>query len=249
MSERPDAVAGDDPALPLRAGRPWRRRADPALCDRLLHLAIAAWFLLLATGVGFGLAGAAARLDVARPGGLAWAAVGDLLSRLFTLLFFALAAWLTLVRSPPRAKARGLAPRLTALLAVTLLFGLAFLPRLADPPAALLFLSAGLALAGNALALIALKRLGTSFSVMSEARRLVTDGPYRIVRHPLYLTEEIAVVGILLPYWSAAALLLFLAHLAVQLLRLGNEERVLRAAFPDYADYARRTARLIPGVW
>jgi len=32
--------------------------------------------------------------------------------------------------------------------------------------------------------------------MMAEARRLVTSGPYRLVRHPLYLAEELAVVGI-----------------------------------------------------
>ena len=229
LSERSDSIAG------------------VALYDWLLHRAVTAWFLLLAATLGVGVFSGAARL--VHSDALSWAAVGDLLSRFFTLLFFALAAWLTLVRSPPLAKARGLRPRITALLAVTLVFAVPLLPRLQEPPTALLFLSAGLALAGNALSLVALNRLGTSFSIMSEARRLVTDGPYRIVRHPLYLTEEIAIIGIFLPYWSWPAALLFSAHLAIQLLRLRNEERVLRATFPDYADYASRTARLIPGIW
>jgi protein-S-isoprenylcysteine O-methyltransferase Ste14 len=231
MAERPSTLAG------------------AALYDWLLQRAVALWFLGLAATLGIGLAGTAAKLNLTHPGTIAWAAVGDMLSRLFTLLFFALAAWLSLVRAPAVAKARGLQPRLTALLAVTLVFALPLLPRLPTPPTWLLFLSAGLALLGNALALAALNRLGTSFSIMSEARRLVTDGPYRFVRHPLYLTEEIAIVGIFLPYWSWAAGLLFLVHLAVQLTRLHNEERLLRETFPDYADYARRTARLIPGIW
>ncbi len=246
MAERPSTLAGDDAGL--FGERPRPGAAGP-LYDWLLQRAVALWFLGLATTLGIGLAATAGKLDLTHPGTIAWAAVGDMLSRFFTLLFFALAAWLSLVRAPAVAKARGLQPRLTALLSVTLVFALPLLPRLPAPPTWLLFLSAGLALLGNALALAVLNRLGTSFSVMSEARRLVTDGPYRFVRHPLYLTEEIAIVGIFLPYWSWAAGLLFVVHLAVQLARLRNEEQVLRETFPDYRDYARRTACLIPGVW
>jgi protein-S-isoprenylcysteine O-methyltransferase Ste14 len=47
-------------------------------------------------------------------------------------------------------------------------------------------LSAGLIVVGHLLAVYALAWLGRSFSIMAEARRLVTDGPYAVVRHPLY---------------------------------------------------------------
>jgi len=51
---------------------------------------------------------------------------------------------------------------------------------------------------------LTLSFLGRSFSVMPEARRLVTTGPYSIVRHPLYLFELLGVVGILLQVRSLA---------------------------------------------
>lgn len=247
MSQRPP-VATDDVALFPVEGRTCAPRGM-ALLEGVAHRAVTLWFTLLAASLAFGLVKSASQLDFAAPGAITLAAVADMLQRFFTLAFFMIAAWLTLVRSPPVAKAPGLMPRLVALLAVTLLFALPFLPRLDPAPTWLLFLSAGLAFIGNGLALIVLNRLGRSFSVMSEARQLVTAGPYRLVRHPLYLTEEIAIVGIFLPYWSWQAALLFLSHLALQLLRLNNEERVLRRTFADYADYARRTARLIPGLW
>jgi hypothetical protein len=86
-----------------------------------VHRAVTAWFLLLAASGIYGIIGAAHKLGLA-PSGLYAAQLADLASRFFTMLFFATAAWLTLVRSQPLAKARGLAPRITALLAVTLLF-------------------------------------------------------------------------------------------------------------------------------
>jgi protein-S-isoprenylcysteine O-methyltransferase Ste14 len=247
MSQRPP-VAMDEVA-PFAGDRLLLAHRAAAILEAVAHRAVTLWFMLLAANLAFGLVKSAAQFDPGAPGAIALAGIADMLSRFFTLAFFVVAAWLTLVRSPPVAKAPGLMPRLVALLSVTLLFALPFLPRLDPAPTWLLFLSAGLAFLGNGLALIVLNRLGRSFSVMSEARRLVTAGPYRLVRHPLYLTEEIAIIGIFLPYWSWQAALLFGTHLAIQLARLNNEERVLRGTFADYALYASRTARLIPGLW
>ena len=47
--------------------------------------------------------------------------------------------------------------------------------------------------------------------------------------------------------WQAAVILG--VHFIFQIIRMLNEERVLSATFPEYRDYANRTARLIPGVW
>jgi protein-S-isoprenylcysteine O-methyltransferase Ste14 len=47
--------------------------------------------------------------------------------------------------------------------------------------------------------------------------------------------------------WQAAMLLG--VHFCFQIMRMLNEESVLLATFPDYLPYAKRTARLIPGVW
>jgi hypothetical protein len=57
------------------------------------------------------------------------------------------------------------------------------------------------------------KPLAGSASPMAEARRLVTDGPYALARHPLYIAEEIAVIGLFLQYASLWAGLLVVAHL------------------------------------
>ena len=222
----------------------------PPAYEWLVNRAVTAWFLFLAYVMGASLVERARGAFAAAGGMVDLHTIADLLARLCMLMFFCLAAWLTLVRAQPLAKASGLKPRIAALVGVTLLFTVdALCPRLPDPPTWLLFLSAGMILGGNVLALLVLNRLGKSFSVMAEARRLVTDGPYRIVRHPLYATEGIAIIGIFLPYLSVQAAVLFALQVAVQLSRMHYEEQVLRQTFPEYADYARHTRHLIPGVW
>ena len=109
--------------------------------------------------------------------------------------------------------------------------------------------SASLSAVGALLTAIVVLRLGRSFSTMPEARRLVTEGAYRIVRHPLYAVEEIAIIGVFLQFRSLPAAAIVLVHLAFQIERMRNEEKVLTQSFPEYTDYARRTARLVPGVY
>jgi protein-S-isoprenylcysteine O-methyltransferase Ste14 len=118
-----------------------------------------------------------------------------------------------------------------------------------EPSAAMLLVSATLVMVGNGLSLWTLSWLGRSFSVMPEARRPVTGGPYAYIRHPLYACEQVALVGIALQFFSVYALVVLVAQVALQLGRMHYEERVLAAAFPDYVAYQARTARLIPGVY
>lgn len=114
---------------------------------------------------------------------------------------------------------------------------------------ALDFISALLLLTGNYLCIVTLMHLGRSISIMSEARRLVTSGPYSLIRHPLYFAEEVAILGVFLQFRSWTAFAILAAHFAFQIRRMLNEERVLRESFPEYLDYMKRTSRLIPGVW
>jgi protein-S-isoprenylcysteine O-methyltransferase Ste14 len=192
-------------------------------------------------------AGLATRVRV-HPGAWDPALLADLLARTGVLLFFVLAALLVLVRLRPRSKAPGLQPRLCALAGSFLLLGVALFPR-HDLSIGLNLLSAGLIFLGHALAVCALAWLGRSFSIMAEARRLVTEGPYGLVRHPLYAAEVIGAIGLFLQYASPWTALLMVVSLGFQLQRMRNEERVLGATFPEYAAYAARTRRLIPGVY
>lgn len=91
--------------------------------------------------------------------------------------------------------------------------------------------------------------LGRSFSILPQARRLVTRGPYRYVRHPLYVAEFLALFGLVWQFALPWSLLLWCVAAAAQFPRMHFEERVLAETFPDYARYAARTARLLPGIY
>jgi protein-S-isoprenylcysteine O-methyltransferase Ste14 len=78
---------------------------------------------------------------------------------------------------------------------------------------------------------------------------LVTRGPYRFVRHPIYTAIVIfALVGTLAhPSLISGALMLVIFAGAMS--RMLAEERLLRALYPGYADYATRTKRMLPLVF
>ena len=77
-----------------------------------------------------------------------------------------------------------------------------------------------------------------AFSITVEARILVTGGPYRLIRHPIYTGEMLAaaaVAGIRFSLQNMAILSLFVA---IQLYRSRLEETKLRSTFPGYRDFA-----------
>ncbi len=101
------------------------------------------------------------------------------------------------------------------------------------------------------IAALAVNRPG-NFNVRPELKsgaRLVTRGIYGHVRHPMYLAVLLAMAAALAADPRAWRIALWIALAAVLLAKLAREERYLRAAFPEYADYAAHTWRLIPGIF
>ena len=79
---------------------------------------------------------------------------------------------------------------------------------------------------------------------------LVQAGPYRLVRHPGYAGSLLSWTGFALTCRSVPVIALLTALLGgVYRQRIVAEETLLRQALPGYADYGRRTRRLIPFVW
>ncbi len=164
------------------------------------------------------------------------------------IFFLLLVTGLIIVRPQPLRKSSGWGPRLTALVGSFLLSFLAVSPH-AEP--ALLRTTSAMILmvGGSAITVAALLALGRSFSIFPEARQLVTRGPYAVVRHPMYLGEILAGLGLTLQVLSEHAVLLFALFLAAQLARMRYEEQILERTFPEYATYKLRTARLIPRLY
>jgi protein-S-isoprenylcysteine O-methyltransferase Ste14 len=164
-----------------------------------------------------------------------------------SIAFYLLVVWLLLVREKPVRRAQGLLPYLCGFLGTFLSVGIFRLPeaQLSLPVAAAADL---LVFGGSAAAFASLWALGRAFSIMPDARLLVTRGPYAHIRHPLYAAEIIVVAGIALQFQQPWAGLLAVATVALQVARSLFEEQVLAQTFPDYARYRARTKRFIPGV-
>lgn len=91
--------------------------------------------------------------------------------------------------------------------------------------------------------------LGRRFGIRPALRNLVTRGPYRIVRHPIYLSYVLADIGYNLQGWNSGTVLMVLAGWASLIYRIRAEERVLAqdAGWSSYAGTVR--SRLLPGLW
>lgn len=118
-------------------------------------------------------------------------------------------------------------------------------------PGAPAWLAGGLVLVtlGACLSLASLLSLGRRFGVFPALRGLVTAGPYRFVRHPMYLAYMIADIGYNLQEWNFGTAVLVMAGWASLLYRVYAEERILSqdAGWSAYA--ALVPYRLFPGLW
>ena len=97
--------------------------------------------------------------------------------------------------------------------------------------------------------LASLLTLGRWFGIRPALRGLAQTGPYRLVRHPLYLAYLLADVGLNCAQWNGGTLLLTAAGWASLLYRIRAEERIL-AQDAGWAAYVRAVRfRLLPGLW
>lgn len=112
----------------------------------------------------------------------------------------------------------------------------------------LLAIGDAVAICGCIWQLASVLALGRCFGVLPEARGLVQRGPYRVVRHPVYLGEITALAGLTLPAPTSANLAMLAIFAAAQMARARYEERALSDAFPEYARYVETTGRLLPSL-
>jgi len=145
---------------------------------------------------------------------------------------------------------------LTGLGILPMIYAATGFPAMADYPFRPLQAWLGLAVAIGALAMFFAthRALGRNWSVSLDVRKnhkLITEGVYRSVRHPMYTAFWLWAVAqaLLLPNWVAG--LSGLAGFGIlYLMRVGREEQLMLDTFgDDYRDYMDRTKRLIPGVY
>jgi protein-S-isoprenylcysteine O-methyltransferase Ste14 len=103
-------------------------------------------------------------------------------------------------------------------------------------------------LAGDLLMAVSYAFLGGSFSILVDARPLRDGGPYRLVRHPVYLAQFLTTLGVALDRLSPVEGGLWLLFVAIQVTRARLEEKKLEKATPGYAEYRARTWMFLPFI-
>jgi protein-S-isoprenylcysteine O-methyltransferase Ste14 len=164
------------------------------------------------------------------------------------LSFYALVIWCYLRRGAAIATSSSITAHAAAVIATWMLAALPLLHG-ASPDLGRQIVSDVLVVSGTAWAVWSVRFLGRNISVLAQARGVADRGPYRWVRHPLYLGEIVSSLGLALAANSYAAIGLWLALCGLQAYRAMREEQVLLRALPGYRSYQSRTAALLPGVF
>jgi protein-S-isoprenylcysteine O-methyltransferase Ste14 len=157
--------------------------------------------------------------------------------------------WIALTRPQPKVRDYSIASSMAVMVAYAYPYAQVIYLRwspghVASPAAGLVLvtLAAGLSL-------VSLLSMGKLFGVRPALRGLGTNGPYRFVRHPMYLSYILADIGYNLQEWNFVTLLLVLVGWMSLVYRIHAEERVLsqHAQRPAYVALVRY--RLFPGIW
>ena len=85
--------------------------------------------------------------------------------------------------------------------------------------------------------------------IPAKEARMVINGPYRFIRHPMYTSIIFGMIGLLTIHFSVIRLIMFLALIVVLIIKLNWEEKMLLEKFSGYKDYRERTNKLIPYIY
>ena len=106
-----------------------------------------------------------------------------------------------------------------------------------------------LGMIGYILSLFSLRRNWSISASVKEGHKLVKSGPYKFVRHPMYSSMIVIVLGSGLLLSNYMMILFIPVVSIVYYIRARKEEELLRGEFPEYERYARETRMLIPGIF
>ena len=119
-------------------------------------------------------------------------------------------------------------------------------------PAPLALLGDALVAAGFGIVFLVFRENSYTSAVVevSAGQRVISTGPYRVVRHPMYAGGLLLIAATPVALGSLAALPVVLPLAAAIVTRLRDEERLLAAELPGYREYCRQVRyRLVPGLW
>lgn len=197
--------------------------------------------------IGFGALSVAEVITLLSEGGQR-SALLPTVSAALTSAFYALIVWAYFRRGPAITTSRVTLALAAAPVATFLPFAMPFVATGTG--------SGGTLVLGNTLLVLGLvwsvwsvKCLDRSLSMVPQARVLVDHGPYSVVRHPLYLGEIVAMLGLALTLGGPVPLVLWLTLVGLQCYRATQEESLLTTFLPGYLAYRDRTARVLPGLY
>jgi protein-S-isoprenylcysteine O-methyltransferase Ste14 len=102
---------------------------------------------------------------------------------------------------------------------------------------------------GALLSIVSLWTLGQRFGIRPALRGLTVHGPYRIVRHPMYLSYVLSDIGYNLQEYNLGTAALVILGWVAMIFRIESEERVM-AHHPQWTAYTDTVRyRLLPGIW
>jgi protein-S-isoprenylcysteine O-methyltransferase Ste14 len=114
--------------------------------------------------------------------------------------------------------------------------------------------ASAIAIASVVLVIAAVKTLGKEWSITARVvtgHKLATEGPYRLVRHPIYagMLGMLLATGIAISHWPALLIALFVFFIGT-MVRIRSEERLLRETFgAEFDEYTQRVPALLPGLY
>ena len=87
------------------------------------------------------------------------------------------------------------------------------------------------------------------FPDVLQGAGLIVIGPYRYIRHPMYLAVIGCGAALLIDYFTYFRLMVFIVLIIDLILKIEYEEKLLKAAFDQYVDYRQVTKKLIPFIY
>ncbi len=163
------------------------------------------------------------------------------------VLFLSVVVALFAIRRPVIGRRADWLGASVALCGTFILSAVMVVPTPEDAPTSALVAASAVGTAGTLFAAWSILALGRCLGIFPEARGLVQRGPYRWIRHPVYLGEIVASLGVILAKPHPLVVALYLVFVGLQYWRTTFEEAALSKSFPHaYPAYRERTGRLLP---